>query len=78
MTEETAKKVRNTIEELERYRKFLKSYDECQDRAIVVKRDFLSGIGDELDFSCDRDLTAVIREYVVRKINELEKQLEEL
>lgn len=78
MTEETAKKTRNTINILEQYRKFLKEYDQCQDKMIAVRRDCLSGIGDMLDFSFDSDFKKVVREYVVSKIEDLEKQLEEL
>ena len=56
----------------------MKEYDQCQDKMIAVRRDCLSGIGDMLDFSFDSDFKKVVREYVASKIDDLEKQLEEL
>lgn len=78
MTEQTAKKVSNIIDKLEQYRKFLKEYDECLSKAIVVKRDFLSSSGDALNFGYDKDFEQMIREHIVLKINDLEKQLEDI
>lgn len=78
MTEETAKKARDILNKLDEYKKFLKRYDECQHKTITIKIDFLSSLGDTLDFSYDEKLKDIIREYVVHKIEGLKKQLEEL
>lgn len=45
---------------------------------ITVRRDIFSDIGDSIDFSYDHDFKNLIREYIVCKIESLEKQLEEL
>lgn len=78
MTEDTAKKARNILDRLDKYRNFLKEYDKCSSKTIVVKQDWLSSLCDTLDFSHDRDFDDEVRKYVVRKISDLEKQLEEI
>lgn len=78
MTEEAANKVRSIIDKLDEYRGFLKEYDICNHKTIAVKRDFLSSLGDTLNFSYDKDFDDMIRKYMVQKIAYLEKLLEEL
>lgn len=78
MTEKTAKKARDIIDKLEQHRMFLKEYDKCSSKTIVVRRDSLSNIGSSIDFNYDDDFENAIRELIVGKIKDMEKKLEEL
>lgn len=78
MTKETAKKAREILNALEETTAFLKQYDECYEKMIAIRSDFLSKISSTLEFHRDETLKNMIREYLVCKIESLEKQLEEL
>lgn len=78
MTEKTAKKARDIIDKLEQHRMFLEEYDKCSRKTIVVKQTRLSNLCETLEFGDDKDFEDSVRQYVVRKILNLEKQLEEI
>lgn len=75
MKEDTAKKARRILDKLEHYRTFLVEYDECKTKIITVKRDPFPNIQISLDFSCDKNFESMVRELVVCKIRDLEKEL---
>lgn len=74
----TAKKVRDILNRLEQCRIFLKEYDKYSRKTIVVKQTWLSNLCETLEFGDDKDFEDSVRKCVVRKILDLEKQLEEI
>lgn len=79
MTEEQLEKIIKTSDEIKRYKKFLKAFDKPYMNQIIA-RDWNGEIKTDkhLLLENDPELEKLIRDYVVKKIETLEKEFSEL